>query len=357
MKKNFSMVLKLAAVFIGTLVGAGLASGQEITQFFTTYGAKGFIGIVLCCILYIPVCSMIVVISNKYNLKSYTGLIQLVSPGPLGKLTTIFMSLFLVSSSAIILAGSGALLHQYFGIPKWIGIIIMTSVALFTLLKGSSGLITINSFIVPSLITVITTIFVLYLVFCKDMVTLENIKALPMTKQAIVPGQWFVSALLYGGFNILCCSGVLVPLSSEIKNNKVLNSGIFLGAIGLTILCMMINLMLGLNIPFIFKYDIPLLYVAQRFIGIVQIALLMIIWCEMFSTEVSDIYSLGKTIEQKFNIPYKKGIFLVYCLSIPISQIGFKELISVLYPCFGVISLIFVAQIVMFYRKNCKGRR
>ncbi|MEG2353194.1 MAG: transporter [Clostridium sp.] len=348
------MVLKLAAVFIGTLVGAGLASGQEITQFFTTYGVKGFIGIAICCLLYIPVCSMIVVISNKYNLKSYTGLIQIVSPGLLGKLTSIFMSIFLVCSSAIILAGSGALLHQYFGIPKFIGITIMTCVALFTLLKGSSGLITINSFIVPSLITVITTIFILYLVFCKNIVTIENITNLPIAKTQIIPAQWFISALLYGGFNVLCCSGVLVPLSTEIRNNKVLISGITLGAIGLTALCLMINLMLALNIPFIFKYDIPLLYVAQRFTEVVQIALLLIIWCEMFSTEVSDIYSLGKTIEQKFKIPYKKAIFLVYCFSIPISQIGFKELITILYPCFGVISLIFVAQIIIFYRRKCR---
>lgn len=43
-KTNFSS----CQVFIGTIVGAGLASGKEITQFFTQYGIKSFIGIMGC---------------------------------------------------------------------------------------------------------------------------------------------------------------------------------------------------------------------------------------------------------------------------------------------------------------------
>ncbi|GFR35148.1 hypothetical protein [Thermobrachium celere] len=45
--------LKVAAVFIGTIIGAGLASGQEILQFFSRFGRGSFIGILICFILYI----------------------------------------------------------------------------------------------------------------------------------------------------------------------------------------------------------------------------------------------------------------------------------------------------------------
>jgi len=74
----------------------------------------------------------------------------------------------------------------------------------------------------------------------------------------------------------------------------------------------------------------------------------------MFSTEVSDIYSVGKTLEKKFNISYKKAVLLILIIAIPISQIGFKNLIKVLYPGFGAISLIFLVQCIIFYRKNSK---
>ena len=354
MKKTIGSIFQMAAVFIGTIVGAGLASGQEITQFFSTYGYVSFWGILICGLIYIGISSIIISISVKHKLSSYSELINLVSPGFFGQITDIFTSFFLVSGAAIILAGSGALLHQYFGVSKWVGIILMSIISLYTLLKDTKGLITINSFIVPLLTTIIITIFVLYLVFYKDMVSASYIKQIPSYKNNIIPAQWFLSALLYAGFNMLCCSGVLVPLSQEIKQKRILIPGVIIGALVLTILCYLINIMLLLNIPQIFKYEIPLLYITNRFGMLMQILLLCVIWCEMFSTEVSDIYSVGKTIEKKFNIPYKKAVFIILLVALPISQIGFKNLIRVLYPGFGAVSLIFLIQCIIFYRKMIK---
>ncbi|MBW9153423.1 transporter [Clostridium estertheticum] len=354
MKKTIGLIFQTAAVFIGTIVGAGLASGQEITQFFSTYGYVSFWGILVCCLIYIIVSSIIVSISLKHKLNSYTELITLVSPGFFGIITDIFTSFFLVSGAAVILAGSGALLHQYFGISKWVGILLMAIISLYTVLKDTKGLITINSFIVPTLITIIVTIFILYLLFYKDMVSATYIKQIPSYKNNIIPAQWFFSALLYAGFNMLCCSGVLVPLSQEIKYKRVLIPGVIIGALGLTILCYLINTMLLLNIPQIFKYEIPLLYITHRFGMLMQIFLLCIIFCEMFSTEVSNIYSVGKTLEKKFDISYKKAVLLILVVALPISQIGFKTLIKVLYPGFGAISFIFLIQCILFYKKTTK---
>jgi len=356
LKKTISSIFQIAAVFIGTIVGAGLASGQEITEFFSTYGYFSFFGILICCLIYIVISSIIVSISLKHKLSSYTELITLVSPGFFGVITDIFTSFFLVSGAAVILAGSGALLHQYFGISKWVGILLMSIISLYTVLKDTKGLITINSFIVPTLITIIITIFILYLLFYKDMVSASYIKQIPSYKNNIMPAQWFFSALLYAGFNMLCCSGVLVPLSQEIKYKRLLIPGVIIGALGLTILCYLINIMLLLNIPQIFKYEIPLLYITHRFGMLMQILLLCVIWCEMFSTEVSNIYSVGKTLEKKFNISYKKAVLIILIVALPISQVGFKTLIKLLYPGFGAVSFIFLIQCILFYRKTNRNQ-
>ena len=66
MKKNIVSIFQTAAVFIGTIVGAGLASGQEITQFFSTYGYVSFWGILICGLIYIVVSSIIISISLKH---------------------------------------------------------------------------------------------------------------------------------------------------------------------------------------------------------------------------------------------------------------------------------------------------
>lgn len=345
--RTVSQIFQISAVFIGTIVGAGLASGREITQFFTSFGYKSFIGIAICGVIYILVCSMIIKISSKHRIGSYNELITLVSPGFLGKATDIITTFFLISGAAIILAGSGALLHQYFEISKWIGIILMATLTFIILLRDTQGLIEVNSIIVPSLILVITTIFILYVLLSKDTLSINFLKTIPYIKN-----QWLLSTILYASFNILCCSGVLVPLCLEVKSTKNLILGITLGSIGLTILCLMINFMLMVNVPSIYKYDIPLLYISNRFGGAIQIMLLIIIWLEMFSTEVSDIYSVGKTLSVIFNISYKKASFIILLIAIPISQIGFANLIKVLYPAFGVVSAIFIVQCTCFYFKS-----
>lgn len=346
MFKKIILIFQIAAVFIGTIVGAGLASGQEITQFFATYGYKSFWGILICCIIYILTGYIITDLSIKYKLNSYNQLISLVSPGFLGKVTDIITGMFLISSAAIILAGSGALIHQYFNLNKWIGIFLMSIMAIIVLLRDTKGIIEINSFIVPSLTIVIVTLFILYIFFYENM-SFSYVKTVPYYKN-----HWIFSSFLYCSFNVLCATGVIVPLTKELPNKRYIFSGLVLGSIGLTILSLIINLLLILNIPYIFEYEIPLLYVANRFGKIIQIMLLTIIWFEMFSTEVSDIYSVSKTLEQTFKIPYKICCILILLIAIPISQIGFVQLITFLYPAFGLISLIFIIQCFIFYIKN-----
>lgn len=349
MKENLKLIFQVATVFIGTIVGAGLASGKEITQFFTQYGIKSFIGIIGCGIFYIIMGSIISKISIHHELNSYSDVINLISPNLIGKFTGFITTLFLISSASIILAGSGALIQQFFGIPKIIGSLIMICISLFFLLRGTDGLIEVNSFIVPGLITTITLITVLYFSFSRDTVSMNNILSFEPKKTGI-----FLSTLLYAGYNTLSASGVVVPLSNQIKKSKIMILGISAGVIGLTILCSMINLLLTVNQPYIYNYEIPLLFVANRFGNIVQAILLMIIWLEMFSTEVSDIYSISKTLEQSFNVDFNKIIFIVISIALIISQFGFGNLITKLYPLFGLLSLLFISQCLFYYFKNKK---
>ena len=349
MKREFSKIFQIAVVFIGTIVGAGLASGQEIKEFFTSYGVSSFIGIIACGIFYIIMGSIVSKISIKYKLNSYGDVIKVVSPNLLGKITGVITTLYLISSASIILAGSGALINQFFNIPKIIGSLIMVALAIFFLLRDTDGLIEVNSFIVPTLVITITTITVLYFMFCKDMISLKFLTKFEPRKTGVT-----LSTILYAGYNTLCCLGVLVPLSNQIKKPKTMFYGIALGAIGLAGLSFAINFLLMINQPYIHQYEIHLLFVAQRFVNVVQALLLVVIWLEKFSTEVSDDYSISKTLDNSFNIDFKKAIFIVLIIALPISRIGFSKLIGSLYPLFGMLSLVFIAQTIYFYFKHKK---
>ncbi|ENZ00424.1 hypothetical protein HMPREF1092_02590 [Clostridium thermobutyricum] len=348
MLKYFSKIFQIAAVFIGTIVGAGLASGQEITHFFTSFGPLSFIFIVLCGIFYIIITSIIIKISSHKNLNSYSDFINVISPNFFGKITGVTMTFYLISSASIILAGSGALIHQFSGIPKIVGTFLMIAIAIFFLYRGTEGLIEINSFIVPTLIFTIVTITGLYLFLCMDTIDFTQILGSFAKKE----GNLAISTILYAGYNVFCCCGVLVPLCTSVKNNKIMKKGVIVGAVGLTLLSLMINFLLTVNVPYIFEYEVPLLFVSKRFGTIIQALLLIVILMEMFSTEVSDVYSISRTLEHTFKIPFKKSVILVLLIAFPISLIGFGKLISTLYPIFGMLSLIFVFCCVKYYIKN-----
>ena len=45
-KGNRVTTFKVAATYIGTVIGAGFASGQEILQFFSVFGNMGILGLI-----------------------------------------------------------------------------------------------------------------------------------------------------------------------------------------------------------------------------------------------------------------------------------------------------------------------
>ena len=45
-------ILLIASAFIGVIVGAGFASGQEVLQYFTSFGILGTLGAIITTALF-----------------------------------------------------------------------------------------------------------------------------------------------------------------------------------------------------------------------------------------------------------------------------------------------------------------
>lgn len=345
MNINYKRAFQIATIFIGTIVGAGLSSGMELSQFFSQYGYWSFIGIFLCGVFYVFMSHMIIAISAKFKLTSYDAFIRLISPGLLGVFTNIVITFFFFTSTAIVIAGSGALINQYFGIPIWVGIFIMVTLGILILLRETNGLIEINGFIVPTLIIIMSLLFLTFTYKFPATLSFSYLKATMPPKNG-----WGISTVIYAGFNIMSCIGILVPLSTELENTNDIIAGVAIGSFFLTLLSSIIIFLMMVTYKDALRYEIPLLYVAKQIGPILQFVLLCVIWLEMFSSKVSNVYSLARSMENYYNFSYKKSIFIIVGLSLPITQIGFGNLITVLYPFFGALSIIFVWQCISFYR-------
>jgi uncharacterized membrane protein YkvI len=308
-------------------------------------------GIVICGILYIVTGMVTIELSYKYNAASYRDLIYLSCGKYLGALIDYLTTFFLFCGSCIILAGSGSVFYESFGFPHIVGIIIMASMTALVVFFSTDGLIVVNSIIVPCMITIVLIISALTLM---SKTSASYQAAYDIINAPVLKDNWLPSALIYMSFNMLFATGVLCPMTRDIKKPKDMLSGVIIGAIGLFMLTIIINTVLLLNEPGIFRYSIPMLYVAKDYGNILTAALSVVIWLEMFSTEISNVYSLAKKMYHNFNINYKLSVILLLCAALPFTRLGFVNLIKLLYPPFGVISLVYIICLIILYYKKHK---
>lgn len=348
MKKTI-LVVQIATIFIGSIVGAGVCSGRELNQFFATYGIVGFLGLILCGLLYVVFGKIIVEIADYKKVSSYNEFVDLVCPKFVARFINMVLTLFLLSSTSIILAGSGSIMAQYFDVPRWVGVLVMIICSSLFLLRNTEGLFEVNGIVVPILITIMTAIFITYIFKNPSSFTYSYMRFMPRQKTNLL-----ISTIVYVSFNILTIIGVIVPLTHEIKKPNEIVKGIILGSGVLTVICCYITFLMLVN-PFNSKlYEIPLLAIAMQMGRVLQVAMLGVMWLEMFSSQVSNVYSLSYFLENKFKITYNKGIFLVVLIALPFSLIGFSKLVDFLYPIYGVLSLVFLMYCVIYFYKMKK---
>lgn len=94
MKKDGVSTLKVAGAYIGTIVGAGFATGQEVLQFFTRFGAKGLIGLILTTIMFIIFGYIIMILGRELNAHSHLEIIRYSGGKILGRIIDYIITFF-----------------------------------------------------------------------------------------------------------------------------------------------------------------------------------------------------------------------------------------------------------------------
>lgn len=342
--------IKLAFVFIGTIIGAGLASGQEILQFFGLYGIRGFWGIFLCCIMYILVSGIIINLCFKHRFKSYKELVVYSLGKRLGQVADILLTLFIFGGNTIMLSGGGAMLNEYLKIDTHWGIFLMALLSFIVAAFSTNGVITINTAIVPFSIT---TMLLMGLLVILANLPIQNITA-SIIHYPSIKNAWAASSLLYASFNLMAATGVICPMVAESSDRKNFINGCIIGSLVLTLITLIINSSIIIYSPQSLHTEIPNLYVVKEIGGILPLILTITIWLEMFSTEVGHLYSLSMRIQHSIRLPYITSLLIIMLVSIPISFVGFSNLIRLIYPAFGAVSLIFIIGCIIKVVKSHK---
>ncbi len=115
-------VLKVVFVIIGTLIGAGFASGQEVYVFFFSFGIKGIIGVLISCVLMGVVIYQTLKIINNYQINNYKDFLDILlsKNKNIKKIINLLINIFILVTFFIMIAGFGAYFEQEFSVNSLI---------------------------------------------------------------------------------------------------------------------------------------------------------------------------------------------------------------------------------------------
>jgi uncharacterized membrane protein YkvI len=279
--------LAIASAFIGTVVGAGFATGQEVLQFFTFFGRAGFIGIGIAAVLFCYFGLVIMRISRELKADSHLEFVHHVCGPRLGVLMDWFITLSFLGVLVVMAAGSGAVTEEQLGLPPLYGSMAVTALAFITVISGVNNVIRAIGFVVPFLLLAVFQVAIYSII--SDPITLHKILILESLESSVTT-QWPFAALLYVSYNLLLAIAILAPLGVEAQHIKSLLFGGILGGLGLGFGVLAINLAIVSGVPEILPFQVPMVFLASRFNPLMAHAYGFILLLEIYTTAVSILY-------------------------------------------------------------------
>lgn len=333
MKKLFSSVM----VIIGTIIGAGFASGKEIYIFFYKYQKYGFWGLVITSILLGAIIYAVIRSCQKNNIDNYECFLRKICKSNSGySIIKFIINTFLLMTFYVMASAFGEYFKQEFNIIKIIGIAIIVVLSFFILIRRTNGLIKVNTILVPVLI-----ISIIY--FGK--INPYNITNVDLINNGNI--NWFISSIIYASYNSI----ILIPVIVSISDSKV--KPLLISAISSMLIFILGSIIFFLlpNLDNIDKIEIPTLYIMSNFNIIYKYIFGIVILISIFTSCIS----CGNAFLENFNNNNYKKIAIIICsVALVISELSFSNLVNVLYPFFGVLGLLQIGLIIKQYYKQSK---
>ena len=127
--------------YLGAVIGAGFASGQEIVQFFVYYGSNGIHGTAMVTLMFAACGARLLYLAHSQKASNYQDILIYLLGERLGGLVDVLVAVFLFLGVSTMLSASGAVFYEHLYLPKELGILIAYSVVVVLLIAGKRGLI------------------------------------------------------------------------------------------------------------------------------------------------------------------------------------------------------------------------
>ncbi|WP_408925992.1 hypothetical protein ACKFRT_05120 [Corynebacterium sp. YSMAA1_1_F7] len=345
MKRTFS----IAMAFVGLTVGAGFATGQEVIQYFVSFGLNGIWGAVLAGIVMTIAGSVILQVGSYFLADEHRMVFRNVAHPIVSRFLDVSVTLTLFAVGFVMLAGAGSNLEQQFGLPAWAGALIMTGVVL------AAGMLDVKK--VSQVIGALTPLIIVAVVFA-FVYTMINMPADTSHLSETAMGEaspvspWFLSALNYNGLALLLGVSMSLVIGGNYASPKEAGLGGLMGGVLYTVMLIIAAITLYLNIETVQGSDVPMLAMMDDISPVLGVIMAIIIFFMIFNTAIGMFYALGKRLTASTDKSFRPVFVVVTLIGYGISFVGFETLMTYVYPVIGYIGMVMIAVMIAWWIRS-----
>ena len=343
--RNLLTGFKIGFLFIGTVIGAGFASGKEILVFFGNSGKYFWLVCSLCSILFALIAMLFMIRAKTLNLYNLSDL----SKQTFKKGHAVF-DLFIIAAQLIVLAamlaGIDSLFIEILGFNSRFPLFSLFSLILCCVVIsfGISGVLEVNSVLVPVII-----IFIVLIVIFKPKINADILASDVLKQSGILPSA--LSCMLYVGMNMLLSVNVLISPCKTLSKRQIITGAVF-GAICISALMFIIGANIFSSSTDILKVDMPLLFLTNGMPNLFKLISAIVVWCGIFTTMISSMFPIVEYAKPFFKNKFL-NILMVSGIGFGLSRAGFYIIVKYLFPVLGTIGSIFI--VIFYFATKNKG--
>lgn len=350
---NFKKVVTYAGAFIAFLIGSGFATGQEVLQYFTSYGYLGVAGGLVTLVLLWYVGVSFITAGFDHDFKKGSDIFNYYCGKKLGTFFDYFSILFIYLSFIVMVAGASATFNQHFGIPNFVGGVTMAVLACITVLLGLNKLVDIIGKIGPTIV-IISIVLGIVSIFGNLEGLKEAAVSIPEMEMTRASTNWLFAAGSYVGFCMLWLAGFLASIGSNADNRKELVLGASTGAIGFSIAVIIVALGLMANINDVSGSQIPALILAGKVHTLLATLFSIIIVAGIYTTAVPLLWSVSSRFAVDKSKKFK--LLTVFLASIGLivgTGLNFSLLVNIVYVINGYVGILLLG---LMFVKSIRNR-
>lgn len=364
-KVSWKRVLILAGAIIAFTIGSGFATGQEIIQYYTAYGAKGLLVILVFLIAFLYYNFNFAKAGAEQKFEKGNDVYKYFCGKYVGTFCDYYSTLFCYMSFFVMVGGASSTLRQEYGLPAWVGGAILTALAVITVVGGLNSMVDAIGAVGPVIVILCIAIGVITLIrdggdIGAGLDAIKNASYAGAVNGETIKNagsNWFISGVSYAGFVLLWFASFTAALGSNNKK-KELNYGIVGGtiavclAIAVVMFAQISNIntaMVGSSDTFVWNADIPNLILAAKIWKPFSAIFAIIVFAGIYTTAVPLLYNPASRFAKEGTSQFK---ILTIILGVAGLIVGlflpFRVLVNIIYVLNGYVGGVLI--LFMIYK-------